>query len=239
MRTQEDKEKILDRYKPTKYLVDEISPNMIGYLLDHFRWTEKIVKYKQSGTAGPMVVNYSPDRDKKQNWFDPVQEKVWDILGSNCYVWGSNIFRVEKPHILHNDDYEEKIYPIYKTLVLPLEVSKPTNFVTFDQAYLDGPVKLFRGYDPVPESYYNKSLTDYSNIVNYTDKPFDKATHEKYLSHIPYQALHGLTVEKVVPWVPGNAIIFDMGRIHSASNFVAEGISHKIGSSIFTAKEFN
>ena len=198
MRTQEDKEKILDRYKPTKYLVDEISPNMIGYLLDHFRGSEKIVKYKQAGTAGPMVVNYSPDRDKKQNWFDPVQEKVWDILGSNCYVWGSNIFRVEKPHILHNDDYEEKIYPIYKTLVLPLEVSKPTNFVTFDQAYLDGPVKLFRGYDPVPESYYNKSLTDYSNIVNYTDKPFDKATHEKYLSHIPYQTLHGLTVEKVV-----------------------------------------
>lgn len=239
MRTQEDKEKILDRYKPTKYLVDEISPNMIGYLLDHFRGSEKIVKYKQSGTAGPMVVNYSPDRDKKQNWFDPVQEKVWDILGSNCYVWGSNIFRVEKPHILHNDDYEEKIYPIYKTLVLPLEVSKPTNFVTFDQAYLDGPVKLFRGYDPVPESYYNKSLTDYSNIVNYTDKPFDKATHEKYLSHIPYQALHGLTVEKVVPWVPGNAIVFDMGRIHSASNFVAEGISHKIGFSIFTAKQFN
>ena len=110
MRTQEDKEKILDRYKPTKYLVDEISPNMIGYLLDHFRGSEKIVKYKQAGTAGPMVVNYSPDRDKKQNWFDPVQEKVWDILGSNCYVWGSNIFRVEK--LFHNDDYEEKFIHI-------------------------------------------------------------------------------------------------------------------------------
>jgi hypothetical protein len=184
-------------------------------------------------------MNYSPDRDEKQEWFNPVQELVWDILGSNCYVWGSNIFRVEKPHIAHNDDYEEKIYPIYKTLVLPLEISKQTNFVTFDQAYLDGPVKLFRGYDPVPESYYNKSLTDYSNIINYTDKPFDKEIHQKYLSHLPYESLHGLTVEKVIPWVPGNAIIFDMGRIHSASNFVAEGITHKIGYSIFTAKEFN
>lgn len=238
MRTQEDKEKILDRYKPTRYLVDAVSSSMIEYCLDYFNGSEKILKYGLE-SAGPQVINYSPDRNEKQEWFTPVQELVWDILGSNCYVWGSNIFRVEKPHILHNDDYEEKIYPIYKTLVLPLEVSKPTNFVTFDQAYLDGPVKLFKGYDPVPNSYYNKSLTDYSNIINYTDKPFDKETHEKYLSHIPYEALHGLTVEKVIPWVPGNAIIFDMGRIHSASNFVAEGISHKIGFSIFTAKEFN
>jgi len=51
--------------------------------------------------------------------------------------------------------------------------------------------------------------------------------------------LHGLTVEKVLPWVPGNAIVFDMGRIPSASNFLAEGIEYKIGFSIFTAKDFN
>ncbi len=239
MRTLEEKEKILDRYKPTHYKVGVVSKEMIGYLLDKFRGSEKIIKYKEAGSKGPVVMNYSPDREGMQGWFEPVQDLVWDLLGSNCYVWGSNIFRVEKPHIAHNDDYTEKNYPIYKTIVLPLEISKPTNFVTFDQAYLDGPVKLFRGYDPVPESYYNKSLTDYSDIINYTDKPFDKEIHEKYLSHIPIAALHGLTVEKVVPWTPGNAIIFDMGRIHSASNFVAEGISHKVGYSIFTAKDYN
>ena len=113
MRTQEDKEKILDRYKPSKYLVGAVSPNMIKYCLDYFQGTEKIVKYKEAGSKGPVVVNYSPDRNEKQAWFNPVQELVWDLLGSNCYVWGSNIFRVEKPHIAHNDDYEEKIYPIF------------------------------------------------------------------------------------------------------------------------------
>ena len=97
MRTQEDKEKILDRYKPSKYLVGEVSPSMIEYLLEHFRGSEKIIKYKEAGSKGPVVMNYSPDRDEKQEWFNPVQELVWDILGSNCYVWGSNIFRVEKP----------------------------------------------------------------------------------------------------------------------------------------------
>ena len=239
MRTQDEKEKIIDRYKPSRYQVGAVSEHMISYLLDKFNGSEKIIKYKEAGSKGPVVMNYSPDREGMQPWFEPVQELVWDLLGSNCYVWGSNIFRVEKPHIAHNDDYEEKIYPIYKTIVMPLEIAEPTHFITFDQAYLDGPVKLFRGYDPVPESYYNKSLTDYSNIVNYTDKPFDKQVHEQYLSHIPYEALHGLTVEKVLPWVPGNAIIFDMGRIHSASNFNAHGIDYKIGYSIFTAKDYN
>jgi len=239
MRTLEEKEKILDRYKPTHYKVGVVSKEMIGYLLDKFRGSEKIIKYKEAGSKGPVVMNYSPDREGMKPWFEPVQDLVWDLLGSNCYVWGSNIFRVEKPHIAHNDDYTEKNYPIYKTVVLPLEISKPTNFVTFDQAYLDGPVKLFRGYDPVPESYYNKSLTDYSDIINYTDKPFDKEMHEKYLSHIPIEALHGLTVEKVVSWTPGNAIIFDMGRIHSASNFITQDIKYKIGYSIFTAKDYN
>ena len=84
MRTQEDKEKILDRYKPSKYLVGAVSPNMIKYCLDYFQGTEKIVKYKEAGSKGPVVVNYSPDRNEKQAWFNPVQELVWDLLGSNC-----------------------------------------------------------------------------------------------------------------------------------------------------------
>ena len=61
----------------------------------------------------------------------------------------------------------------------------------------------------------------------------------KNICSIFNEALHGLTVEKVVLMGTGNAIVFDMGRIHSASNFVAEGIEYKIGFSIFTAKQFN
>ena len=40
----QDKEKILDRYKPSKYLVGEVSPSMIEYLLEHFRGSRKNYK---------------------------------------------------------------------------------------------------------------------------------------------------------------------------------------------------
>ena len=68
MRTQEEKEKILDRYKPSHYKVGVVSEQMIGYLIDKFNGSEKIVKYKEAGSKGPIVMNYSPDREGKQDW---------------------------------------------------------------------------------------------------------------------------------------------------------------------------
>jgi hypothetical protein len=230
MRTIEQKKKITDRYETATVHKGVVNQGFIDYLLNQFHNSQKIEK-----NTGPVVMNYSPDRQKYEAWFTPVQNFVDHLIGESL-VWGSNIFRVETPHIIHNDDYEEKIYDIFKTVVIPLEISKPTNFVVFDQYYLDGPIKCHRGYSNIPESFYNKSLTDYSDIVNFTDKPFNEAIYKEFLTHVPYEALHGLTVESIVRWQPGDAITFDMGKLHSAVNFKEHNIDYKIGYSIFTAK---
>ena len=230
MRTLEQKKKITDRYESATLHKGVVNQGFIDYLLNQFNNSTVI-----ENNTGPVVMNYSPDREGIEEWFTPVQKFVDNLIGESL-VWGSNIFRVERPHIIHNDDYEEKIYDIFKTVVIPLEISKPTNFVVFDQYYLDGPVKCFRGYENVPETYYNKSLTDYSDIVNFTDEPFNEAIYKEYLTHVPYEALHGLTVEAIVRWQPGDAITFDMGKLHSAVNFKEHGIDYKIGYSIFTGK---
>ena len=230
MRTDAQKKVITDRYESATVHKNIVNQGFIDYLLNQFHNAEYIEK-----NTGPVVMNYSPDRNGLQEWFTPVQRFVDNLIGESL-IWGSNIFRVEKPHIIHNDDYHEKVYDIFKTVVIPLEISKPTNFVVFDQYYLDGPVKCFRGYENVPETYYNKILTDYSDIVGYTDKPFNKQIYNEYLTHIPYDALHGLTVESIVRWQPGDAITFDMGKLHSAVDFISHGIDYKIGYSIFTAK---
>ena len=230
MRTIEQKKKITDRYETATVHKGVVNQGFIDYLLNQFHNSQKIEK-----NTGPVVMNYSPDRQKYEAWFTPVQSFVDHLIGESL-VWGSNIFRVETPHIIHNDDYEEKIYDIFKTVVIPLEISKPTNFVVFDQYYLDGPIKCHRGYSNIPESFYNKSLTDYSDIVNFTDKPFNEAIYKEFLTHVPYEALHGLTVESIVRWQPGDAITFDMGKLHSAVNFKEHNIDYKIGYSIFTAK---
>jgi len=41
MRTQEEKEKILDRYKPSHYKVGVVSEQMISYLIDKFNGSNK------------------------------------------------------------------------------------------------------------------------------------------------------------------------------------------------------
>ena len=231
MRTLEQKKKITDRYESATLHKGVVNQGFIDYLLNQFHNSQD----KVEKNTGPVVMNYSPDRNGHEEWFEPVQKFVDDLIGESL-VWGSNIFRVERPHIIHNDDYEEKIYDIFKTVVIPLEISKPTNFVVFDQYYLDGPIKCFKGYPNTPETYYNKSLTDYSDIINVTDEPFNVEIHKEYLNHIPYKALHGLTVEEIVRWQPGDAITFDMGKLHSGTNFIEHGIDYKIGYSIFTAK---
>jgi hypothetical protein len=230
MRTAAQRKTITDRYESATLHKNIVNQGFIDYLLNQFRNTEHIKK-----STGPVVMNYSPDRDGYEEWFEPVQKFVNNLIGESL-VAASNIFKVEKPHMVHNDDYYEKIYDIYKTVVIPLEISKPTNFIVFDQYYLDGPIKCFKGFPKLPETYYNKPLTDYSDIVNITNEPFNKKIYNEYLTHLPYESLHGLTVESIVRWQPGDAITFDMGKLHSATNFKAQNIDYKIGYSIFTAK---
>ena len=156
---------------------------------------------------------------------------------------GKDIFGlIQESHApigLHVDAGFELKNQIYKQSLIPL--SSVGSTVIFKNRFYEGSTSFTQDPEELKKKNlgYGQNKRSSEHLTLYGDKPFDKEIHEKYLSHIPYEALHGLTVEKVIPWVPGNAIIFDMGRIHSASNFVAEGISHKIGFSIFTAKQFN
>ena len=231
MRTLEQKKKITDRYESATIHRGVVNQGLINQLMNQFHTSKDIVEKN----TGPIVMIYKPDIHGYQEWIEPVQKLIDNLIGNNT-IWSCNIFKVHTPHIVHNDDYLEKVYDIFKTVVIPMEIKEPTNFIVFDQYYLDGPIKCLKGYPEGIVSHYNETLRDYSNIVNITDEPFDKRIYEEYLTHIPYEALHGLTVEAIVPWQPGDAITFDMGKLHSATNFTEHGIDYKIGFSIFTAK---
>ncbi len=67
---------------------------------------------------------------------------------------------------------------------------------------------------------WNKTA-DFELVDKFTNMPFDK-THPEYekLNHLPDELLHGLTVEKVLPWQPGCAIIWHRSRVHGSTRFV-------------------
>jgi hypothetical protein len=75
---------------------------------------------------------------------------------------------------------------------------------------------------------------DYTNIKNYqADQKFSSDLHQQYLSHIPIENLHGLTVDQIVNWTVGDAIVFDRTQLHCA----ASGHREKIGITVFTQRQ--
>jgi hypothetical protein len=83
-----------------------------------------------------------------------------------------------------------------------------------------------------PDDY----VTDYRDIINYRrDDRFDPQLHQRYLNHIPIENLHGLSIDKIVSWQPGQAVTFDRNQIHAAGS----GHEFKIGISIFTYKDLH
>jgi hypothetical protein len=104
------------------------------------------------------------------------------------------------------------------------------NFIVDDKfvATLQRIIDIRSGVDgPAPDTY----ISDYSKIKNYQpDLEFDKNLHKTYLNHLPIENLHGLTIEKIIEWKPGQAAIFDRNQIHCAGS----GHTFKVGISIFT-----
>lgn len=232
LRTEEQKQEILSRLEPTRVIEDCLPESLHNKLLDAY-WTGE----KNQKNTGPITVDYFPNKMEATDWWLETKEFITEYIGEHgCFA--SNFFHVKQPHVLHNDDSVRWVPRLHKTVVIPLEITEPTNFTVFDQCYLDGPVKLRHGANLNKKQdsivYYNQNLLDNSLLENYTGKDFDKDTWDKYFTHIAYERFHGLSIECMAEWKPGSIIIFDTARIHCATNFMAQGIKEKIGYSIFT-----
>ena len=126
---------------------------------------------------------------------------------------------------------------VYKGIIIPLECDKGST-VFFDNYWMGDGAKFVKSEDPFAHvqdkkqqlSSKDQRITDYSEIVNYNNQPFDRSIYEQYLTHIPYENLHGLTVDTIATWTVGDVIVFDRRQLHCASN----EHDRKIGISIFT-----
>lgn len=229
----DEKQEILNRLEPTLVHENAITEDLLNKLISAYETGEKNHK-----PTGPVTVDYYPN--EKDEWWTELNSLLTTYIGEHL-IFATNFFDVTKPHIIHNDDSLAKKPRLYKTVVIPLRIKKPTNFVVFDQCYLDGPIKGRHGakqeLDATKAKYYNQNLFDNSQLEYYTNNMFDEVIWNKYLTHQPIERFWGLSVEKIVPWKPGNIIIFDTARLHCATDFVTQGIDRKLGYSVFTHLE--
>ena len=69
------------------------------------------------------------------------------------------------------------------------------------------------------------------------ETPFNKENYDEYLSHLPYDLLDGLKIERVFDWKPGSALIWNRTKLHSSNNYLKERIQSKMGLAVFTIKK--
>ena len=225
-RPQEDKELILSSLEETYYIENFVTQDDIKELCEIYDKSDKTEKQ-----TGPIT---SSIKDFKV----PVMRKITDKINNlytDCEIYYGMYFYVERPHIIHNDDNREKWPKIYKAFNIPLrfEGEQTPHLCFFDQIYLDGPSKFFKGETDI-QTHYNTCVYDYKDVLGKTDEEFDPNMKEKYLTHLKDEWLEGLSFNSAHEWTPGNAIVFDCCRLHCASDFTKIGVKNKLGISIFT-----
>jgi len=229
MRILEQISQIKSRISDPYAVEDFLTPQDIAHLISLFEQAQN----KIHKNTGPVTMDIGPYSD------DPVFIKIMDKLKTELgpfEVTAGMFFSATYPHIVHNDDTFELPDGVYKGITIPLKAygsNRVPDLCFFDQFYFQGPAKFFNGDKDIP-TYYNKQVYDYTDVDGVSDMPFDESTRVKYFTHLKPQWLKGLTLWGTLKWKPTSALIFDSVRLHCASDFRQQGISHKLGISIFT-----
>jgi hypothetical protein len=233
MRNKQQIAQIKDRIADPYSIEDFISPSDVDHLVNLFesQKTEPNTVYKNTGPVTLDIANYLED---------PVISKIIvrlkEELG-NFEITAGFFFTTNYPHIVHNDDTFELPDGVYKGVTIPLKTygsDSIPDLCFFDQFYFQGPAKFFNGDTDIP-TYYNKQVYDYADVDGVVDSMIiDESTRCQYLTHLKTQWLKGLSLWGTLKWKPTSALIFDSVRLHCASDFRQQGITHKLGISIFT-----
>jgi hypothetical protein len=228
MRTKEQIAKLRETHSRPVQVWNLINDDKIKFLLSYYYNSDEVIEKN----TGPKTLNVKHG----QGVIDDIVESLKPVIG-DFKVRSAQIFDVSKPHVLHNDDDVD--YPdTYKAITIPLYIQGEgiPKLVFFDQYYYHGPVKLFNGRKEDPKVYYNKPLTNYTNVDNLSENDISQNLKSELLSHLKDEWLKGLSIQSYFPWTIGSGIIFDSLQIHCASNFLDQGVTKKIGLSIFTKK---
>lgn len=230
MRTFEQIEKIKQRIKQPFLVKNFLTDAEIQHLINLFKSSKNKI-YKNTG---PITL------DIKKQLPDPIIKNIFKNLSNHIKEYeiiSAFFFKTDFPHIIHNDDTFDLTDDVYKGITLPLELENFNGVYPklcfFNQFYFHGPAKFFNGDEDI-STYYNKQIYNYEQVDGTVNHSF--IDEFNYFTHLKSQWLEGLSLNSVIDWIPGDAIIFDSVRLHCASDFRKLGIKSKLAISIFTKK---
>jgi hypothetical protein len=233
MRSQEDIARIKSRITDPYSIKDFLSLEDVNHLIGLFesQKTAPNTVYKNTGPVTLDIKDYLDDIV-----ISKLIVKLKNEIG-NFEITAGFFFTTNYPHIIHNDDTFELPSSVYKGITIPLKTygsDRVPDLCFFDQFYFQGPAKFFNGDTDIP-TYYNRQVYDYVDVDGkIVGMLIDESTRCQYFTHLKTNWLKGLTLWGTLKWKPTSALIFDSVRLHCASDFRQQGITHKLGISIFT-----
>ena len=193
---------------------------------------EKMFNKKQNIKKKSWIQNYNKELDKI--YFNKLKEALGDFKMDNLKSESGEDFyglfhESFSPLPMHVDSgfFEEDI--IYKQVITPLS---PIGDTVFFKKRWYGRSTSFTN-DPDELKFKPKEDQNDRSCEHLGNKEFDKALHEKYLSHIDINNLKGMEIEYVYHWKVGETLIVDRSHIHCASSRIKH---KKLGLTTFTKK---
>ena len=162
-------------------------------------------------------------------------EKLIEHIGEHqldFFAWQEAI----QPWKIHADLrwYADKIP--HKVILIPLDVISDkedwndTYSITFKQRnYLrNNPNTDIGKKGNSDQKNWKRAIDNLNTEGCINGYSIDEDTWKNYLSHVPYEHLEGLEIDKIYKWKPGSAIIWDANQLHCADNFLARKIKTKL-----------
>jgi hypothetical protein len=208
-------EKFIDLYEKLPVTVHNKKQNVIKkrWLLDYGAELENLFYKKLKNEIGDFKYDNLKSEDGK------------DILGLFQESYNPIGLHIDGGFNLDNLIFKQSLIPLTpvgSTIIFKNRIyGKSTNF-TIDEEELK-----------IKDLKYGQNIRSSEHLNTFSNKPFNREMHKKYLKHEKLDNLTGLEVELVYEWEVGSMLIFDRTNLHCSSS-VIDG--KKLGLTTFTKK---
>ncbi|NQY99633.1 MAG: hypothetical protein HRT45_03070 [Bdellovibrionales bacterium] len=205
------------------------------------QWLREREQHCRLAKKNPGILNFKYDKGGVVEGF--IESLMEPYLGKIVRHGGSFV-STSVPFHVHTDtgktdEMGDQYFP-YKNILIPLSASSESqqlSTIFFNQRNFGQASHFWRGErfeGQVPK--YNFKVTDYQDLIGFTNEHFDQDDYEKYLTHLPYENLFGLSIDRIVEWSIGDVIVFDCSQLHASNNFSGSH-TEKMSLTYFSSKE--
>ena len=229
--------KIKELESPPKIIKNLFSKNELGKFLELYQKLPTTVhNKKQDVIKKRWLKNYSEELESL--FFNKLESEIGDFKMDNLKDENNEdilgLFQESyNPIGLHVDAGFNLDEIIFKQTLIPLTSTGST--VIFKNKFYGNSTSFTIDENELKTKNlkYGQNIRSAEHLKIFSNEPFDKKNHEKYLKHEKIENLSGLEIDIVYEWELGSILIFDRTRLHCSSSKID---GKKLGLTTFTKK---